>query len=72
MIFSRSRWNLVDFFQCFVRKNIYEQLQAGQSIMNNDPPPTSQLRKWLMGNKESTLPGLMPDNAMGHQSYVLH
>ena len=26
--------------------------------MNNDHPPASKLRKWLMGNKESTLPGL--------------
>ena len=26
--------------------------------MNNDRPPASKLRKWLMGNKESTLPGL--------------
>ena len=27
--------------------------------MNNDRPPASKLRKLLMGNKESTLPGLM-------------
>ena len=26
--------------------------------MNNDRPPASKLRKWLMGNNESTLPGL--------------
>ena len=25
--------------------------------MNNDRPPASKLRKWLMGNNESTLPG---------------
>ena len=28
-------------------------------IMNNDRPPASKLRKWLMGNKESPLPGLI-------------
>ena len=28
-------------------------------IMNNDRPPASKLRNWLMGNKESTLPGLI-------------
>ena len=27
--------------------------------MNNDRPPASKLRKWLMGNNESTLPGLI-------------
>ena len=27
-------------------------------IMNNDHPPTPKLRKWLMGNNESTLPAL--------------
>ena len=27
--------------------------------MNNDHPPASKLRKWLMGNNESTLPGLI-------------
>ena len=27
--------------------------------MNNDRPPASKLRKWLMGNSESTLPGLI-------------
>ncbi len=27
--------------------------------MNNDRPPTLKLRKWLMRNKESTLPGLI-------------
>ena len=27
--------------------------------MNNHRPPASKLRKWLMGNNESTLPGLM-------------
>ncbi len=26
--------------------------------MNNDRPPALKLRKWLMRNKESTLPGL--------------
>ncbi len=26
--------------------------------MNNDRPPAVKLRKWLMRNKESTLPGL--------------
>jgi len=26
--------------------------------MNNDRPPASKFRKWLMRNKESTLPGL--------------
>ena len=30
--------------------------------MNNDRPPASKLRKWLMGNKESTLPGLIVTN----------
>ena len=26
--------------------------------MNNDRPPASKLRKWVMRNNESTLPGL--------------
>ena len=33
--------------------------------MNNDRPPASKLRKWLMGNKESTLPGLNCEKSGG-------
>ena len=41
--------------------------------MNNDRPPASKLRKWLMGNKESTLPGLsVALNAQSVISAKLH
>ena len=40
--------------------------------MNNDRPPASKLRKWLMGNNESTLPGLTCRHLNSHALGVRH
>jgi len=64
---------------CGMRHKTKLKFNEYDAIMNNDCLPASKLRKWLMKNKESTLPGLNKNimlnaykysyNSMHKQSY---